>query len=307
MPKRKHSAAEKPRAITRHNMLCAWALISWQNERELINEKEAECMGPYHYRPTYITQQSPPNLELYYQVGLVVRDGVMCLRKPLAYSQNAELSFLSICKHPYINSLVAVKHEDEFYYSLILEYHPHGDLDNYLRLQQPRCFNIQETIMLGWVKQLLEAIAYMHEKDVVHCDIKMTNIFVVEPSSLCIGDLGIAQRADLNGVAQKLVGSENWISPEMGNRYSPNSKNSDMWSLGCVVYGTMTFTFIQDLDETYRDLVNRNQHFYDLHEFGSATLNTPEIYSFALRNVVYTCLERDQRKRPSAQELLATL
>jgi serine/threonine protein kinase len=306
MPKRHHSGAETPRAIT-HCMLNAWAFIFWQNERELVNEKEAECMGPYHYRPTYITKQSPPHLASYKQVGLVVRDGVMCLSKPLRYCQNAEFSFLSICSHPYINSLVAVQHEDAFRYNLILEYHLHGDLDNYLRLQQPRCVHIQETIMLGWVKQLLEAIAYMHEKDVVHCDIKMTNIFVVEPSRLCIGDLGIAQRADLNGVAQQRNGSENWISPEMGNRYSPNSKNSDMWSLGCVVYGTMTFTFIQDLDETYRDLVNRNQHTIDLHELGSFTFNTPEIYSFALCNVVYTCLERDQRKRPSAQELLATL
>ena len=80
-----------------------------------------------------------------------------------------------------------------------------------------------------------------------------------------------------------------------------------MWNLGCVVYAAMTFKFIYELHETYRDLVDRNQHYHDLHEFGSATLNTPEIYSFELCNVVYTCLERDQRKRLSAQELLATL
>jgi serine/threonine protein kinase len=306
MPKRQNDRAEKPRAIT-HRMLNVWAFIFWQNEREEINENDttAACMGPYHCRPTYITQQSPPNLDRYYQVGLVVRDGIMCLSKPLEYCQNAEFSYLSMCSHPYINSLVDVIHEDAFYYSLILEYHPHGNLQDYLRLQEKSRFKIHGTIMLAWVKQLLEAIAHMHKLDVVHSDIKTTNIFVVEPSRLCIGDLGLAQSADTNGVGRWRCGTKRWKAPEQVD-YGFPSKKSEMWNLGCVVYAAMTFKFICDLDETYVDLVNRNQHVHDLHELGSPTLNLPQIYSYALLDVVYRCLLHDPKLRPSAQELLAT-
>jgi serine/threonine protein kinase len=316
MPKRRHSGVEKPSANDAAGILSAIIVcmlevapeVAWAKRTEEINENDttAACTGPYHFRPTYIMQTSPLHLDP--QVGLVVRDGVVCVKKPVEYPLKNQLRFLCMLGgHPYINSLVDVTHDDEFRYNLILEYHPHGDLDHYLRLQKKRCFNIHGTIMLAWVKQLLEAIAYMHEKDVVHADIKMDNIFVVEPSRLCIGDLGSAQSADVNGVGTWRGGTEYWHAPENAHKYARASKKSDMWTLGCVVYGTMTFTFIYDLDESYEELVNRNQHVHDLHAFGSATLNTPQIYSFALCNVVYTCLERDQRKRPSAQELLATL
>lgn len=327
MPKRHHSGAEKQSANDKAQILSAilvWMLevapeVAWAKRTEEINENDttAACTGHYHFRPTYIMQTSPPHLARYpKKVGLVLRDGVECVRKPVKNELGWETELRFLCMmggHPYINSLVDVTHEDALHYNLILQYHPHGDLDNYLWMKRQSCFNIDGTIMLAWVKQLLEAIAHMHKLDVVHCDIKMANIFVVEPSRLCIGDLGFAQSADANGVAEIECGSERWKAPEQvdcdddDDLPCPPSKKSDMWTLGCVVYGAMTMKIIHQTDDTYRDLVDRNQHVHDLHELGSATMNSPQIYSFALRNVVYTCLERDQGKRPSAQELLATL
>jgi serine/threonine protein kinase len=308
MPKRQHSGAEKLSAIL------VWMLeVDWENSTEEINENDTTtaCTGHYHFRPTYIMQTSPPHLALYQnKVGLVLRDGVMCVRKPVKYGLKTEwhreLRFLCMMGgHPYINSLVDVTHQDAKHYNLILQYHPHGDLDNYLLLKRLSGFNIDGTIMLAWVKQLLEAIAYMHEKDVVHSDIKMANCFVVEPSRLCIGDLGFAQSADANGVGCRRCGSDRWKAPEQmdcaddDDLPCPPSKKSDMWTLVCVVYGAMTFKIIYQTADTYRDLVDRKQHVHEL--------NTPQIYSYALRDVVYRCLLHDPEKRPSAQELLATL
>lgn len=126
----------------------------WVNEMNQINEAgtTAVCTGPYNLRATYITKTSPPKLACYFQqVGLVVcnNNEQTYVSKPTRYGETSELRFLLKCKHPYINAVVDVQHNNKRC-NIILEYHEIGDLECYLRWQKTQCM-ISPEIMLKWI------------------------------------------------------------------------------------------------------------------------------------------------------------
>ncbi len=269
----------------------------WKYEMEQINEADttAACTGPYNLRDTYITKTSPPKLAAYLQVGLVARNnnGQTYVSKPIRYGETSELRFLLKCKHPGINVVVDVQHNNK-QYNIILEYHEIGDLECYLRWHKTQC-KISPNIMLKWMKQLLEAVVHMHALDVVHSDIKPTNVLVVSPDQLCIADLGCAQAANEEGFGKTVMGTFKYMAPER-----KSSKKGDMFMFGCVIYEAMTYSFMSDRKGAYEHLVKKDLHLQELR-------NVDDIYSFNLRNVVYKCMQVDPHQHPSAKELLETL
>lgn len=72
-----------------------------------------------------------------------------------------------------------------------MEYASNGDLNKMVCLKRKTKEFFSEEQVLKWMVQLLLAIFYLHEKDVVHCDIKLENIFLTSFNDIKIGDFGI--------------------------------------------------------------------------------------------------------------------
>lgn len=73
-----------------------------------------------------------------------------------------------------------------------MEYACNGDLNQQVLLQKkrkPEMFS--EDKILDWMTQLFLGIYYLHEKHIIHCDIKLENIFLTYNNDLKIGDFGI--------------------------------------------------------------------------------------------------------------------
>ena len=84
------------------------------------------------------------------------------------------------------------------------------------------------------------AIQYMHERRVLHRDLKTSNIFLTSNNIIKLGDFGIARVLDSTlEQAKTVVGTPYYMSPEVCEN-KPYSYASDIWALGCVLYETCT-------------------------------------------------------------------
>lgn len=80
------------------------------------------------------------------------------------------------------------------------------------------------------------AIKHVHDRKILHRDIKGQNIFIAKNNSLKLGDFGIARVLNMtNDKARTVVGTPYYLSPEIIEN-KPYSFKSDIWSIGAVLY-----------------------------------------------------------------------
>ncbi len=79
------------------------------------------------------------------------------------------------------------------------------------------------------------ALYYLHEKKILHRDLKTQNIFL-KHGRVRLGDFGIAKILDsTRDFANTCIGTPYYMSPELF-KYKPYSYKSDIWALGCILY-----------------------------------------------------------------------
>jgi serine/threonine protein kinase len=101
-----------------------------------------------------------------------------------------EVGLLKTLGHPNIVSYKESFMDDEGYLCIIMAYCDGGDMYNKIRANKNQ--NFQETLVLDWLAQLALALHYLHEKKILHRDLKTQNIFIKD-GCLVFGDFGIAK------------------------------------------------------------------------------------------------------------------
>lgn len=91
---------------------------------------------------------------------------------------------------------------------------------------------------LRQVTELSDGLAYLHEKGVVHGDVKPSNILVTEDHSVKICDFGLSRQADAtrSRSQNEITGGLCYLSPERVMGGSPRTKASDVFAYGMTVY-----------------------------------------------------------------------
>jgi len=137
--------------------------------------------------------------------------------------------------HPNIVNIYDVQ-EDEYPY-IVMEYIKGTNLKEYIRNNQPISYRKIITIM----DQILDAMSYAHENNIIHRDIKPQNILIDRNDTIKITDFGIAVALSENSITQtnSLLGSVHYMSPEQA-KGSVVTKSSDIYSLGVVLYEMLT-------------------------------------------------------------------
>ncbi|EDW50905.1 GM26797 [Drosophila sechellia] len=87
------------------------------------------------------------------------------------------------------------------------------------------------------IRQILEAVDYMHEQGVVHRDLKPENLLYYSPdddSKIMISDFGLSKMED-SGIMATACGTPGYVAPEVLAQ-KPYGKAVDVWSIGVISY-----------------------------------------------------------------------
>jgi NIMA (never in mitosis gene a)-related kinase len=144
-----------------------------------------------------------------------------------------EVQLLRSLDHPNIVRLRDSVQEKGVLY-IIMEYVDGGDLAEKIRQRSGKPFSEDE--VLNIFVQLVLALQHIHEKKIVHRDIKPQNVFLTRVGVVKLGDFGVARA--LNGtldLCQTVIGTPYYLSPEVWSN-QPYNGQTDLWSLGCILY-----------------------------------------------------------------------
>ncbi|KAJ0773357.1 putative mitogen-activated protein kinase kinase kinase STE-STE11 family [Helianthus annuus] len=153
----------------------------------------------------------------------------------LLSSSRVEIFLLSQFQHDNIVRYLGTDKDDGKLY-IFLELVPKGSLAN---LYQK--YRLRDSQVSTYTRQILSGLSYLHDRNVVHRDIKCANILVDVSGSVKLADFGLAKATKLNDI-KSCKGTPYWMAPEVVN----NKKNkgygpaADIWSLGCTVLEMLT-------------------------------------------------------------------
>ncbi|XP_057634595.1 serine/threonine-protein kinase 33 isoform X2 [Chionomys nivalis] len=215
-----------------------------------------------------------------------------------------EVNILKSVKHKHIIHLEQVFETPKQMY-LVMELCEDGELKEVLDAKGH--FSENETRLI--IQSLASAIAYLHNKDIVHRDLKLENIMVKSSFlddnnemnlNIKVTDFGLAVRkhgSRSEGMMQTTCGTPIYMAPEVINAHE-YSQQCDIWSIGVIMYlllcGEPPF------------LANSEEKLFELIRKGELQFEDPvwDSVSDSAKNVLKQLMKVDPAHRITAKELL---
>jgi serine/threonine protein kinase len=210
-----------------------------------------------------------------------------------------EVQLLSVMNHENIMKMVDC-YEDDDYIHIVTEKYTGGELFDKIidNTNQDGCLSEMEAARI--IRQLLSAISYLHENDIVHRDIKPENILFEsndQDSSIRLIDFGLSRTHSQDDAPMSSpVGTCYYMSPELLK--GEYNRSTDIWSIGVIAYillcGYPPFNGNDD-----RDIVRAIQrgHYTFVDGWDGVSIEALDF--------IKCLLKRDPRRRLTAEEALA--
>ncbi|XP_007434234.2 eIF-2-alpha kinase GCN2 isoform X1 [Python bivittatus] len=167
-------------------------------------------------------------------------------------------------------------------------------------------------------REILDGLAYIHEKGMIHRDLKPVNIFLDSEDHVKIGDFGLATdhpayavdskpgevsnenlvKSDPLGNLTGMVGTALYVSPEVqGSTKSAYNQKVDLFSLGIIFF-----------EMSYHPMTTASERIFVLSQLRLPSIEFPkdfnEVKNAKQKLVIAWLLNHDPSKRPTAMELL---
>ena len=151
-----------------------------------------------------------------------------------------EIRVLASIKNKYIvNYKEAFLDEKDCSLCLVMEYADRGDLANRIKQQKEKGKYFNEKDIWKVFIQLVKGLKSLHDMDILHRDIKCSNIFLFSDGVAKLGDLNVCKILSNDILGHTQAGTPAYAAPEVWME-KPYGLKSDIWSLGCVLYEMVT-------------------------------------------------------------------
>ena len=178
--------------------------------------------------------------------------------------------------------------------NIVMEYADDGDLHSKIEKMKKAGGFFKEPIIWSYAIQMIEGLKALHDKKIMHRDLKSANIFLIKDNHQCkLGDMNVS-KVIKEKVLRTQTGTPYYASPEVWND-NPYSYKSDLWSIGCVIYELCALRPPfqgKDLDELYENVCKGKPE------------RINKIYSDDLWEMILMLLQVDVNKRVDCDQFL---
>ncbi|KAM4809324.1 serine/threonine-protein kinase PLK4 [Rhinophrynus dorsalis] len=193
-------------------------------------------------------------------------------------------------KHPSILELYNY-FEDGNYVYLILEMCHNGEMNRFLK-NRKKPFSEEEA--RHFMHQIVTGMLYLHSHGILHRDLTLSNLLLSSDMNIKIADFGLAAQLKLpNEKHFTMCGTPNYIAPEIATR-SAHGLESDVWSLGCMLY-----TFLVGRPPFDTDTVKNT-----LNKIVLADYEMPTFVSREAKDLIFQLLRKNPADRLSLSSVL---
>ncbi|XP_062906655.1 serine/threonine-protein kinase D1 isoform X4 [Mobula hypostoma] len=206
-----------------------------------------------------------------------------------------EVAILQNLHHPGVVNLECMFETPERVFVVMEKLH--GDmLEMILSSEKGR---LPELITKFLITQILVALRHLHFKNIVHCDLKPENVLLASADPLPqvkLCDFGFARIIGEKSFRRSVVGTPAYLAPEVLRNKGYN-RSLDMWSVGVIVYVSLSGTFPFNEDEDIHDQIQNADFMYPPNPWKEISLEAID--------VINNLLQVKMRKRFSVDKSLS--
>ncbi|KAM9787336.1 serine/threonine-protein kinase D1 isoform 1-T2 [Syngnathus typhle] len=206
-----------------------------------------------------------------------------------------EVAILQNLHHPGVVNLDCMFETPERVFVLMEKLH--GDMLEMILSSEKGL--LPERITKFLVTQILVALRHLHFKNIVHCDLKPENVLLASADPLPqvkLCDFGFARIIGEKSFRRSVVGTPAYLAPEVLRNKGYN-RSLDMWSVGVIVYVSLSGTFPFNEDEDINDQIQNADFMYPPHPWKNVS---PEAI-----DLINNLLQVKMRKRYSVDKTLS--
>ena len=214
---------------------------STQNQEKIRDFIILKEIGQGSFGSVFLCQKE--NTKKKYAIKVINKDFLS--RTERTEEALVERLVLSKCRHPSIVRL-SLSFQSKHKLFFVMEYCPNKDLDELIH----KLGTLDNDLALQIIAELVNVIDYLHnDMEISHNDLKPSNILLDEHYHIKLIDFSTSKVKDKvfdkkkgdfvysdESVSKDIIGTAEFVSPEMVNQNISDYRTNDIWSLGVIIY-----------------------------------------------------------------------